>query len=201
MCLIRSGQLNFTEETVKVVVSLGEDSKHRGLVRPLLEQLERRMRLLVERDFRNSVACLEVRCVEELERFFELVQEDFDDAASDGEPEPPAPRTPVLPTMTPREVRSDSKSSKRAARKSEMTKLILSGVLKALLSHADEVISGVLQGSIECDDHNEPVIDPVTQRPRLRERSGIMVRVDETLAGKPSRGMSYSLIRCLTASK
>ena len=29
--LLRSGQLNFTEETVKVVVSLGEDPKHRGL--------------------------------------------------------------------------------------------------------------------------------------------------------------------------
>lgn len=43
----------------QVVVSLGEDPKHRGLVRPLVEQLERRMRLLVERDYRSAVASLE----------------------------------------------------------------------------------------------------------------------------------------------
>ena len=183
---MRSGQLNFTEETVKVVVSLGEDSKHRGLVRPLLEQLERRMRLLVERDFRSAVACLEARCGDELDRFFDLVgQEEFDDIASDpGETEQPV-KSPV-PSMTPRE-KSEGRSSKRQARKAEMTKLILAGVLKALLNHADEVVSSVLQGSIEFDIQNEPVIDPVTQRPRVRERSGIMVRVDETLDRKPAR--------------
>lgn len=49
---------------MKVVVSLGEDPKHRGLVRPLVEQLERRMRLLVERDYRSAVASLEGRCQE-----------------------------------------------------------------------------------------------------------------------------------------
>jgi len=173
----QSGQLNFTEETVKVVVSLGEDSKHRGLVRPLLEQLERRMRLLVERDFRSAVACLEARCGDELDRFFDLVgQEEFDEVASD--PGETTEQPARLPAMTPRE-KSDNRSSKRAARKAEMTKLILAGVLKALLNHADEVVSSVLQGSIEFDDHNEPVVDPVTQRPRIRERSGIMVRVDE----------------------
>ena len=183
----RSGQLNFTEETVKVVVSLGEDPKNRGLVRPLLEQLERRMRLLVERDFRSAVACLEARCGDELDRFFDLVgQEEFEDVGSEGEAEAATPamkpitKSPSVPMMTPRE-KSVNKISKRQARKAEMAKLILAGVLKALLNHADEVVSSVLQGSIEIDDHNEPIIDPVTQRPRMRERSGIMVRVDEPL--------------------
>ena len=194
---MRSGQLNFTEETVKVVVSLGEDSKHRGLVRPLLEQLERRMRLLVERDFRSAVACLEARCGDELDRFFDLVgQEEFDEVASD--PGETTEQPARLPAMTPRE-KSDNRSSKRAARKAEMTKLILAGVLKALLNHADEVVSSVLQGSIEFDDHNEPVVDPVTQRPRIRERSGIMVRVDETLGGKPTRCYS-SILEVRSAS-
>ena len=168
------------------MVSLGEDAKHRGLVRPLLEQLERRMRLLVERDFRSAVACLEARCGDELDRFFDLVgQEEFEDM-SDGEPEPGVKQltpSPSLPALTPREKKAH-RSSKRDARKGEMTKLILAGVLKALLNHADDVISSTLQGSIEFDDHNEPIIDPVTQRPRMRERSGIMVRVDETPASK-----------------
>ena len=62
-----------------------------------------------------------------------------------------------------------------------MTRSILSGVLKALLNHADVVISTTLQGTIEMDGNGEAVIDTVTQRPRVNERSGIMVRVDEKL--------------------
>jgi len=173
----QSGQLNFTEETVKVVVSLGEDPKHRGLVRPLVEQLERRMRLLVERDYRSAVASLEGRCQEVLKAFFELVgQEDVEELSDAGTED--HDKTKINPWVTPREL-NHKKSSKAEARQKEMTRSILSGVLKALLNHADVVISTTLQGTIEMDSNGEAVIDTVTQRPRVNERSGIMVRVDE----------------------
>lgn len=180
----RSGQLNFTEETVKVVVSLGEDPKHRGLVRPLVEQLERRMRLLVERDYRSAVASLEGRCQEVLKAFFELVGQEDVEELSDGGVEHDQQfgdkSKNSNPWVTPRDV-NHKKTSKIEARQKEMTRSILSGVLKALLNHADSVISTTLQGTIEMDGTGEAVIDSVTQRPRVNERSGIMVRVDERL--------------------
>ena len=176
----RSGQLNFTEETVKVVVSLGEDPKHRGLVRPLVEQLERRMRLLVERDYRSAVASLEGRCQEVLKAFFELVgQEDVEELSDGAEHEQHFDKSKNNPWVTPRD--ANHKKTKIEARQKEMTRSILSGVLKALLNHADTVISTTLQGTIEMDGTGEAVIDSVTQRPRVNERSGIMVRVDERL--------------------
>ena len=168
---------------MKVVVSLGEDPKHRGLVRPLVEQLERRMRLLVERDYRSAVASLEGRCQEVLKAFFELVgQEDVEELSDAGADHGghDGDKTKINPWVTPREF-DRKKSSKVEARQKEMTRSILSGVLKALLNHADVVISTTLQGTIEMDVNAEPVIDPVTQRPRVNERSGIMVRVDEKL--------------------
>ncbi|CAK9018646.1 Cleavage and polyadenylation specificity factor subunit 5, partial [Durusdinium trenchii] len=125
----QSGQLNFTEETVKVVVSLGEDPKHRGLVRPLVEQLERRMRLLVERDYRSAVASLEGRCQEVLQAFFELVgQEDVEEYGEGGDAA--AHEKNSWAQVTPRE-QLQKKSSKLEARRNEMMRSILSGVLKA----------------------------------------------------------------------
>ena len=163
------------------MVSLGEDPKHKGLVRPLVEQLERRMRLLVERDYRSAVASLEARCQEVLKAFFELVgQEDVEELSDGGEPED---KMKINPWVTPREA-VQKKFSKAEARAKEMTRSILSGVLKALLNHADIVISTTLQGTVELDATGEPVVDSVTQRPRVNERSGIMVRVDETLGVK-----------------
>lgn len=167
---------------MKVVVSLGEDPKHKGLVRPLVEQLERRMRLLVERDYRSAVASLEARCQEVLKAFFELVgQEDVEELSDGGEPEPD--KMKISSWVTPREA-VQKKFSKAEARQKEMTRSILSGVLKALLNHADIVISTTLQGTVELDGTGEPVVDSVTQRPRVNERSGIMVRVDEILGVK-----------------
>ncbi|CAJ1361109.1 unnamed protein product [Effrenium voratum] len=170
----QSGQLNFTEETVKVVVSLGEDPKHKGLVRPLVEQLERRMRLLVERDYRSAVTSLQSKCQDDLDQFFELVGQEEIEEISDNEV---LERKHSSGNLSARG--GAVKPSKVAARKKEMTRLILSGVLKALLNHADAVVSATLQGTIETDGNGEPVIDALTQRPRMRERSGIMVRVDE----------------------
>lgn len=164
-----------------MVVSLGEDPKHRGLVRPLVEQLERRMRLLVERDYRSAVASLEGRCQEVLKAFFELVgQEDVEELSDGAEHDQQFDKSKNNPWVTPRDV-NHKKTSKVEARQKEMTRSILSGVLKALLNHADSVISTTLQGTIEMDGTGEAVIDSVTQRPRVNERSGIMVRVDERL--------------------
>lgn len=159
----QSGQLNFTEETVRLVVSLGEEKgRNQSLVRPLLEQLERRMRLLVERDLRSAIATLEGRCQKELDRFYQLIrQEDVDESAESQDMNP-----------------SDLKDL-RAKRLKEMKTAVLGGVLKSLLAHAHGVITSTLQGDVELNNFGEVAVDAVTQRPRVRERSGIMVRVDE----------------------
>ena len=114
-----------------------------------------------------------------LKAFFELVgQEDVEELSDAGTEE--HDKTKINPWVTPREG-AHKKSSKVEARQKEMTRSILSGVLKALLNHADVVISTTLQGTIEMDGNGDAVIDSVTQRPRVNERSGIMVRVDEKL--------------------
>jgi len=114
-----------------------------------------------------------------LKAFFELVgQEDVEELSDAGTED--HDKTKINPWVTPREL-NHKKSSKAEARQKEMTRSILSGVLKALLNHADVVISTTLQGTIEMDSNGEAVIDTVTQRPRVNERSGIMVRVDEKL--------------------
>lgn len=151
----QSGQLNFTEETVTLVVSL-ELQKRRGLVRPLLEHFERRMRLLVERDYRNAVAALDFHCQREMDQFYSLVGNDGTDA--DG---------------------TDGKISESLA---DTKRTLMAGVLKALLSHSDKVVSSILRGDPELDHAMEAITDPVTRRIRLKERSGIMVRVNENSA-------------------
>ena len=115
-----------------MVVSLGEDPKHKGLVRPLVEQLERRMRLLVERDYRSAVTSLQSKCQDDLDQFFELVGQEEIEEISDNEV---LERKHSSGNLSARG--GAVKPSKVAARKKEMTRLILSGVLKALLNHAD----------------------------------------------------------------
>eukprot|EP00442_Polarella_glacialis_P052124 CAMPEP_0115160346 /NCGR_PEP_ID=MMETSP0227-20121206/70755_1 /TAXON_ID=89957 /ORGANISM="Polarella glacialis, Strain CCMP 1383" /LENGTH=1360 /DNA_ID=CAMNT_0002572235 /DNA_START=111 /DNA_END=4191 /DNA_ORIENTATION=+ len=172
----QSGQLNFTEETVRLVVSLGE-GKQGGLVRPLLSQFERRVRQLVERDYRNATATIEGRCQVELERFYKLVcVEDPDDlAAAEEAARKAADRDGSIAPAS-----SEDDARKRMEQKmKDIKNSLLSGVLKSLLVHADHVITSVLQGEVIMDPSGDIVVDTVTQRPRLRERSGIMVRVDE----------------------
>lgn len=173
----QSGQLNFTEETVRIVVSL-DGYKKQGLVRPLLEHFDRRIRLLVERDYRNAVAALEHRCQDELDKFQQLVgQEDTEDPENETE----APKAAADPKKQDDKVKKDiiEMDNPKAAAMKDLRRLLMSGVLKALLAHADRTISRILQGETELDSTSEALIDPVTQRPRIRERSGIMVRVDE----------------------
>lgn len=168
----QSGQLNFTEETVKLVVGL---KQHRGgaVVRPLLETFDRRIRTLVDRDYRNAVGTIERRCNAELERFFRLVaQEDWDD----GRPLIPLPHanSPTRGRQT-----SHQELSAEARRKEDIKIRLMEGVLRALLDHKDKVITSVLIGEYERDENGVPISDPVTKRERLKERSGIMVRIGE----------------------